>query len=253
MDCSIVIPTWNEKMWLPRLLESIIGHPLVNEIIVVDNNSSDQTVSIAKKYGCLIAHGGLPGFSRNIGARLAQSEIIVFIDADTIIPYSTLNRAIRVLSMKKSILYHCPLIPLSPNLFVRLCYWVMDWYFRLLDFTPFIQGVGSFIAVRKSAFLKSHGFCEHLKAGEDADFFRRVAHLGRVFYDTKAFVYVSSRRFSIENPIWFALKTMFWSILRLTPTKASVFNYCWRRYPDKLYNEEAMYLANSSYYNTIIR
>lgn len=238
MHCSIVIPTWNEQSWLPRLLERICNHYFVNEIIVADNNSTDETVSIAKKYGCLIVPGGLPGYARNIGASLAHSEVIIFIDADTIVPYSTLTRAVHFLSNKEFTVYHCPLVPLSSKAFIQICYCAMDWYFRLLCMTPFRQGVGSFIAVRRSEFLKLGGFRVKLKAGEDADFIRRAARVGRVLYDTKSNVFVSARRFRIENPIWFATKTILWALLRQTSTEYSIFDYCWRRYPAHFFLEE---------------
>ncbi len=240
-------------MWLPRLLDSVVGHPLANEIIVVDNNSSDQTVAIAKEYGCLVERGGLPGLSRNIGARLAQSEMIAFVDADALVPHPTLDTAIRVLSTTDSLLYHCPLVPLSQSVYIRFFYWIMDRGFRALRHTPFRQGVGSFVAVRRSEFLEIGGFDEHLTAGEDADLVRRMGRLGRISYDTGRLVYVSSRRFSVENPVWFALKTMLWSILRLTPTRASAFDYSWKRYPERLFHQEAKYLASNSRYRTAIR
>jgi glycosyltransferase involved in cell wall biosynthesis len=54
MRLSVVIPTWNEQLWLPRLLQSLMAAQNLAEIIVADNASQDATVSIAKAYGCKV-------------------------------------------------------------------------------------------------------------------------------------------------------------------------------------------------------
>ena len=84
---SIVIPTLNEKNYLPRLLESIKRQDFLDyEIIVADAGSWDKTLKIAENFGCKIVSGGAPPKGKNLGAEIAQGEIIFFIDADVILP-----------------------------------------------------------------------------------------------------------------------------------------------------------------------
>ena len=80
---SIIIPTKNEEKYLPNLLRSIKKQTFKDyEIIVADNNSKDKTKKIAKRYGCKIVKGGLPGKARNQGAKFAEGDILLFLDSD---------------------------------------------------------------------------------------------------------------------------------------------------------------------------
>ena len=90
---SIIVPARNEQENLPKLLKSLnnLRYPGEVEIIVVDDNSSDRTASIALDYGvklirlksltpgCL----GKPNACHH-GAREAQGEWLLFTDADTV-------------------------------------------------------------------------------------------------------------------------------------------------------------------------
>lgn len=79
MIFSIVIPTYNEEEYLPKLLESIKMQSYDDyEIIVADANSNDRTREIAEEYGCIVVEGGLPAVGRNNGAKVAKGEIILF-------------------------------------------------------------------------------------------------------------------------------------------------------------------------------
>ena len=88
-EWSIVIPALNEERYLPRLLESIRRQDFDDhEVILVDSDSDDNTVDIAKSYGCRVLSGkrGNPGINRNIGAKHARGEHIIFFDADVVLP-----------------------------------------------------------------------------------------------------------------------------------------------------------------------
>ncbi len=83
MKVSIVIPTYNEEEVISDCLESLSKQTLKDlEIIVVDDGSNDQTLS--KIHGVKLLkqeHKG-PGAARNLGAKEASGEILVFVDAD---------------------------------------------------------------------------------------------------------------------------------------------------------------------------
>ncbi len=82
---SIIIPTFNEEECLPLLLKQIKKQSFKDfEIIVADAYSKDRTVEIAKSFGCKTVKGGLPAKGRNQGAKAAQGDIFLFMDADNI-------------------------------------------------------------------------------------------------------------------------------------------------------------------------
>lgn len=86
---SIIIPCWNEERHLARCLDALaIQTRMPYEVIVVDNNSTDSTLSIAKSYAFVrIVHAERQGvvFARNAGFDAARGDIIGRIDADTVL------------------------------------------------------------------------------------------------------------------------------------------------------------------------
>lgn len=86
MKISIIIPTYNEEEFLPDLLKSIKRQDFKDlEVIIADANSTDKTVEIAKSYMCKVVPGGLPAVGRNNGAKVAKGEILLFLDADSVL------------------------------------------------------------------------------------------------------------------------------------------------------------------------
>ncbi len=81
---SVVITTKNEEKNIVRLLESIRSQSYKNvEVIVVDNNSSDDTKRVAKKYTKSVFNFGPErSAQRNYGAKKAKGEYLLFLDAD---------------------------------------------------------------------------------------------------------------------------------------------------------------------------
>ncbi|WP_035994417.1 TIGR04283 family arsenosugar biosynthesis glycosyltransferase [Leptolyngbya sp. KIOST-1] len=93
MSVSIIIPTWNEAACLGRtlgVLESL--NPSPAEILVVDGGSGDRTVAIAQTWAsCLplrVIHAPARGRSvqMNLGTEAAESDILCFLHADTLVP-----------------------------------------------------------------------------------------------------------------------------------------------------------------------
>ncbi|KKT65971.1 MAG: hypothetical protein UW60_C0031G0002 [Candidatus Woesebacteria bacterium GW2011_GWA2_44_33] len=85
MKVSIVIPTYNEERVIGKCLESLKNQIYADfEIIVVDDGSSDKTLRIisGQKVKALRQKHKGPGAARNLGAKHANGEILVFVDAD---------------------------------------------------------------------------------------------------------------------------------------------------------------------------
>jgi glycosyltransferase involved in cell wall biosynthesis len=89
MKLSIVIPTYNEEKNIKKCLTALTKQVVpADEIIVVNNNSTDKTVEIAQKFPVRVVNEKKQGisFARNCGFNAAKYEIIARTDADTVVP-----------------------------------------------------------------------------------------------------------------------------------------------------------------------
>jgi glycosyltransferase involved in cell wall biosynthesis len=229
---SVIIPTWNEGAWLPALLSRLDSLEGVAEIIVADNGSSDSTVDIAKRAGCVLVKGGLPAVGRNAGGQLAKEDLLLFVDADVCVSSQVLASIQKEFDDPSRMLIHFRLIPLTGGIFVRTCYRAVSFYAYWSGKVFYHQGSAPLICVRRHAFITVGGFDEHVEVGEDVEFIRRVDRvLGGVAYIRDTPLYVSARRFELENKVVYALKSIMWGLLRLLGLRASVINYRWQSYP----------------------
>ena len=99
---SFIVPAHNEQMQLGRTLQAIhgaahaVGQPY--EVIVVDDASVEATSEIARQNNARVVsvnHRQIAA-TRNSGARAAQGERLLFVDADTNISPGVLTSALRL-------------------------------------------------------------------------------------------------------------------------------------------------------------
>lgn len=104
---SIVIPTRNRAQDLDNCLKSIKGQTFQNyEVIIVDDNSTDNTKEISKKFNTrYIYHKERTGQSigKNDGAKAAKGEILVFIDDDCVADNNWLENILQAFNSSRSI------------------------------------------------------------------------------------------------------------------------------------------------------
>lgn len=83
LGVSVIVPTYNSAKTLEICLKSVKSQTYPNiEIIIVDNNSTDDTRKIAEKYGEVFIKGPERSAQRNFGARQSTGEYLVFLDSD---------------------------------------------------------------------------------------------------------------------------------------------------------------------------
>lgn len=81
---SVIITTKNESAHLPKLLASLSAQNYRDyEVVLVDNNSTDGTRDIARKFGARVfSKGPERSAQRNFGVQKAQGEYVLILDAD---------------------------------------------------------------------------------------------------------------------------------------------------------------------------
>ena len=81
---TAIIPALNEEFTIGKVVHFCINHPLINEVIVVDDKSEDNTASIAAETGAkvIISEVRGKGISMKDGVNAASNELFIFLDAD---------------------------------------------------------------------------------------------------------------------------------------------------------------------------
>lgn len=91
MKVSIIVPVYNAEKYLERCLDSVLAslNKIDGEILAIDNNSTDNSVAILKKYAkehpqikLLTCKTQGAAATRNYGAKQAKGEYLWFIDSD---------------------------------------------------------------------------------------------------------------------------------------------------------------------------
>jgi len=195
---SVIIPTLNEEKYLEKTLLSIKAQTIkqLYEIIVSDGKSKDRTVEIAKKYADKIVICNKKGISvgRNLGSKYAEGEILVFVDADTILLPNTLEEVYKEVKKKNVALVSCPVVPSSYSPSFYFLYWFYNQFSKNSIKVGKPQIAGMFMATKKEIFDLVGGFDEKLKILEDFDFSERISKFGKVKIVESTFVITSPRR-----------------------------------------------------------
>jgi GT2 family glycosyltransferase len=171
----------NEESRLARCFESIdrVENVVVREVIYVDSASTDGSVKLASRFGvCSIpvrTERPTAALGRNIGWRRASSELILFLDGDTLLDPGFPRAACDAMSKDKSIAAvwgHRRELHPEHSFFNRVL--DLDWVYApgLTEFC------GGDVLMRRTVLLETGGFDEGLIAGEEPELCRRIRARG---------------------------------------------------------------------------
>lgn len=198
MRLSAIIPAYNEEKYLPALIASLRAQnrpPF--EIVVVDNESTDNTSAVARNLACKVVTVSKKGFSvslaRNVGAKNSSGEIFCFIDADCVlIDLSTLKK-IATHIQRGAVGGFFKSTPPEKTIRGEFLWPIINF------FKHFIYASSGLIYCTQEAYLKSGGFDESREIGEDLAFTKALKRLGRFKYDSTVVVHLSDRRMLKEG------------------------------------------------------
>ena len=217
MKISVIIPAYNEEAWLlstllavgaaAQSLRSTSG--VCVETTLVDNNSTDATAAVALGKGAKVVHEPEQGISRarNTGARHATADVLVFVDADVIVPPALLETIHSVMNNAACVGGVVDVDYKPKRVSVRL--YLNAWRF-LAQRLQMVQGATQFCL--RSVFEEIGGYDETAWIGDDVDFYWAINRLakrtnGTVQLIRSPRVQASSRRFD-QWPVW---KTLIWT------------------------------------------
>jgi rSAM/selenodomain-associated transferase 2 len=187
LKISVVIPSLNEESHIEKTLQSVTKQDGDYEFYVVDGDSSDNTVTIAKRYTTVINSQRGRAIQMNIGAKACSGDILLFLHADTILPDNAF-REIRKRMKDDTVAGGSFYIAFDADTFIlRGVSFITRFNFRLFHFGD--QG----IFVRRSIFQTLHGYKE-MPIMEDYDFYKRLGKQGKVIL-IRMPVISSARRF----------------------------------------------------------
>lgn len=186
---SFVIPAYNEETLIGQTLHTLLasaralGEPF--EVIVVNDASTDQTAEIARSCGVEVVPVHLRKISavRNAGARVARGEVLIFVDADTLVPAKALASAVEAVRQGA----------VGGGARVQMDGGVPLWAPAMMTLTSWSLGqmrlaAGCFLFARRDAFEAVGGFDEEYYASEEIHLSRALKAKGRFVIVSEAVI-----------------------------------------------------------------
>jgi glycosyltransferase involved in cell wall biosynthesis len=196
---SVVIPAYNEGGYLEGALSSLQGQDFAGayEVIVVDNNSTDDTAEIARRHGARVLSEPQPGVcaARQRGTSEARGDIVVSTDADTQHPSDWLTRLEAQFRARPDIVAVA-----GPCVYADPPWWAAVFprlWFAAIGLSYAWFGRIFYLTATNLAFVRA-GFPGYdttlTQGGDEADVLRRLRRRGPVVWDRANPVLTSSRR-----------------------------------------------------------
>ena len=216
---SFIIPAHDEERLLGPTLKAIaVASGALGErpqVIVADDASTDRTATVAREHGAFVVavNRRQIAAARNAGASAATGEMLVFVDADTIVPPAVLRAAVAA--------YNGGAVGGGARVTADAA--ARPWARRALHGASWVLNIprwaaGCFVFARRDAFERVAGFDERFYASEEIHLSRALKRLGR-FVIVQDRVITSARKaemYSFKHTLWLLAKMLVnpWSLRR---------------------------------------
>jgi glycosyltransferase involved in cell wall biosynthesis len=209
---SVIIPAHNEENYISQTLASLKEQQCPGcEVIVVCNGCADNTAEVAREK-CdrlvVLPRKGL-GVARNVGARVARGELLIFLDADTILETGALGVIVENFSQRDAA-GTLKGRPDSNRFAYRLIYFLKNSIHRYVN----RKGSSGVIICWKKHFMRVGGFDERMEVRENSDLIRRLKRFGGYKYIGSVAATTSMRRYERRGVwpiVWLWIKLWFQS------------------------------------------
>ncbi len=200
---SVIIPAHNEGEYIGKTIEALNKNSVYFELVVVCDSCKDNTGEIAKKYTDMVFNVDFQTVSktRNFGVSKSLGDILVFLDADTIVSNNYLSEISKMIEIYD---IGCAKWKSESNTILgNYIVWLTNRYNR--------KNIGGNFFIKKDLFNKLGGFNEGMKRGEDTDFGERAKGIGaRYVFTENCFIIPSERRFRENGYLKMIIKSGFW-------------------------------------------
>jgi glycosyltransferase involved in cell wall biosynthesis len=181
---SVVIPCFNQADYLGEAIESVLAQRSpVQEIVVIDDGSTDASLATAKRYGPTVRtvsrpHQGIAA-TRNLGVGQCSGDFVAWLDADDVWTPESLTARFEVLVRE-------PAVDIAWGRTVEFFEPGVD-----VDDTRVAAGaraapIAGAMLMRRAVFAKVGVFDERLTLGETIEWCRRAVDAGIVFQEVAA-------------------------------------------------------------------
>jgi cellulose synthase/poly-beta-1,6-N-acetylglucosamine synthase-like glycosyltransferase len=196
MKASVVIPAYNATDTIENTLSALEEQTEKDfEVIVVDDGSADDTREIVARYPVkLLAqdHRG-PAAARNLGARAAKGDILVFTDSDCTPAKTWLGEMLKPFKEPEIVGVQGRYKTMQRELIAKFAQYEIEERYERMSRWKYIDFIGSYSAAyRRDAFLQAGGFDEGfpIASGEDPDLSFRLSKKGyKMVFNGNAVVY----------------------------------------------------------------
>lgn len=199
---SVIIPAHNEEEYIEKTLDSLFKNKTQIELIVICDSCNDKTKDIAKKYTDLVFDVDFESGakSRNFGVEKSSGDVLVFLDADTLVSDNYLEE---ISKMSETYDIGCARwVSESNTILGRYISWFSTNYSK--------KNIGGNFFIKRDLFEKLKGFNEEMKRGEDTDIGERSRILGANYiFMKKCFIIPSERRYKKNSYLSMLIKSGF--------------------------------------------
>lgn len=201
---SVVVPAYNEQKNIAATIADILNQDFAEpiELLVVDNNCTDNTALISSKLGARVVPEKEKGtrFAYHRGFADATGDIIVMINADVRVDSNWLSTIVNEYKDKT-------VVGVGTHVKFTNCPWYVNlvWFglYNLgtfLNYYGFNKGVRTFwgasMSSTKEAFNKVGGFNHGTNTNEDMVYTNLISQYGKVVYTHKTVARLDGRRYS---------------------------------------------------------